>query len=199
MHHRGNAVARDHERPTLLETRGTQNLTSLAGKFDASGYLAASSDIVALMTFEHQTRITNLMIRAGWDTRMQSEKGSLEKIDSDVEALLTYMLFTDEAPLFEPVQGVSEFTKSFAARGPRDHQGRSLRDFDLKERLFRYPLSFMVYSEAFDAMPDLVRGRLYRRLYDVLTGKDQSERFVRLTSNDRQAAFDILRESNSRN
>ncbi len=69
------------------------------------------------------------------------------------------------------VEGVSTFTKTFPQRGPRDKQGRSLRDFDLEKRLFRYPLSYMVYSEAFDAMPDTVRERLYRRLYDVLTGK----------------------------
>src|SRR5262249_24482647 len=45
MHHRGNAVAHDRQRPDMLETRGTQNLTSLAGKFDPRGYLSQFSDI----------------------------------------------------------------------------------------------------------------------------------------------------------
>jgi hypothetical protein len=195
MHHRGNAVARDRERSSLLETRGTQNLTSLSGKFDHTGYMAPVSDIVALMTLEHQTRMTNLIIRAGWDARIESGKVASEKIDSDIEALVTYMLFADEARLYDTIQGVSTFTKTFAERGPRDQHGRSLRDFDLEKRMFRYPLSYMVYSAAFDAMPDVIRERVYRRLYDILTDKDQSEKFARLSPEDRRAVLEILRET----
>ena len=123
----------------------TQNLTSLASfasaGFDPSRYLAPTSDIVALMTLEHQARMTNLLIRVGWDARiaLNSNKWDAAQMDSEVEQLITYMLFADEAPLKAPVAGVSTFTKTFPARGPRDKQGRSLRDFDLKTRLFRYP------------------------------------------------------------
>src|SRR6185437_1574749 len=77
-------------------------------------------------------------------------------------------------------------------RGPRDHQGRSLRDFDLHTRMFKYPLSYMIYSETFDAMPDVVRERVYRRLYDVLSGKDTSKTFARLSDADRRAILEIL-------
>jgi hypothetical protein len=191
MHHRGNAVARDREHPDLLETRGTQNITSVAAKIDPGVYLSKASDIVALMTFEHQTRMTNLMIRAGWDARV----GENTRLEADVEALVTYMLFADEAKLYDPVEGVSTFTKTFAERGPRDHQGRSLRDFDLKTRMFRYPLSYMIYSEAFDAMPGVVRDRVYQRLYDVLSGKDATPKFARLSSDDRSAILAIVRDT----
>jgi hypothetical protein len=139
--------------------------------------------------------MTNLMIRAGWDARIESGKVASEKIDSDVEAIVSYMLFADEARLYDTIQGVSTFTKTFAERGPRDQHGRSLRDFDLEKRMFRYPLSYMVYSAAFDAMPDLVRERVYQRLYEILTGKDQSEKFARLSSEDRRAVLEILRET----
>ena len=139
--------------------------------------------------------MTNLMIRAGWDARIESGKAASDKIDSDVEALVTYMLFADEAKLYDPIKGVSTFTKTFAERGPRDHQGRSLRDFDLEKRMFRYPLSYMVYSEAFDAMPEIVRERVYQRLYDILIGKDWSEKFARLTADDRRAVLEIVRET----
>ena len=158
----------------------TQNVTSLAGMFDTSKYLAQTSDIPALMTLEHQTRMTNLMIRLGWDGRIN---GKID--DSEIDELVNYMLFNNEASLRAPVAGISTFTKTFAERGPRDHQGRSLREFDLKTRLFRYRLSYMIYSPAFDGMPDLVRDRVYRRLYDLLTAKDQSE--------DRRAALQIVR------
>lgn len=149
----------------------TQNLTSLAELFDTSRYLAPTSDIVALMTLEHQTRMTNLMIRVGWDSRRGIPA---EQLNPEIEEMLTYMLFADEEPLKAPVKGVSTFTETFPRRGPRDPQGRSLRDFDLKTRLFRYPLSYMIYSAAFDGMPDQVRERVYRRLYERLSS-DSSE------------------------
>jgi hypothetical protein len=114
-------------------------------------------------------------------------------IDADVEALVRYTLFADEATLYDPIEGVSTFAKTFAERGPRDAKGRSLRDFDLKKRMFRYPLSFMLYSSAFDAMPDAVREKVYGRIYDVLMGKDPDKKFTRLTADDRMAVLEIVR------
>lgn len=201
MTHKGNAVARDPSHPDLLETRGTQNLTSLAGKFEPAGFISQVSDIVALMTLEHQTRMTNLMVRAGWDERIAEHDGKTgdaatsARIDSDVEEIVDYMLFVKEARLYDQIQGVSTFTKTFPERGPRDKQGRSLRDFDLEKRMFKYPLSYMIYSAAFDAMPDAIRERVYRRLYDVLSGKDQGEKFARLSTGDRENILGILRET----
>ena len=201
MRHRGNAVARDRSKPDLLESQGTQNLTTLGHKLDDGVYLSRVSDIVALMTLEHQTRMTNLINRVGWETRFAQHEGKLEdaatrgKIDADIEALVTYMLFAVEATLYDPVEGVSTFTKTFAARGPRDHQGRSLRDFDLQKRLFKYPLSYMIYSEAFDAMPDAAKDHVYRRLFEVLSGEDKSEKFAKLSLDDRANILAILRDT----
>jgi len=123
------------------------------------------------MTLEHQTRMTNLMIRVGWDARRGIPE---DKLNPEIEEMVTYMLFADEEPLKAPVKGVSTFTETFPQRGPRDKQGRSLRDFDLKNRLFRYPLSYMIYSAAFDGMPASVRDRVYKRLYERLSS-DTSE------------------------
>ena len=199
MRHIGNAVGHDSAHPEVLDLHDTQNLTSLAKKFDAHGYLSGLSDIVALMTLEHQTRMTNLMIRVGWEARIAEssakDQAAQAQLDTDLESLVTYMLFADEATLHGPVEGVSTFTQTFPQRGPRDHQGRSLRDFDLQKRMFKYPLSYMIYSEAFDAMPGQVKDRVYRRLYDVLSGRDQSEKFKRLSAGDRQAVLEILRET----
>ncbi len=165
---RANAVAPDPAAP--------EDLQKLVMKFSPAGYLSTTSDIVALMTFEHQTQMTNFITRLGWKARIG--EGSL---DSDLEALVKYMLFTDEAPLREPIQGVSSFTKTFPERGPRDSKGRSLRDFDLRTRLFRYPLSYMIYSRAFDALPDPVRMRVYRRLRDELANRPDIVAIVRET------------------
>ncbi|MCX6625831.1 MAG: hypothetical protein NTY38_33170, partial [Acidobacteria bacterium] len=70
QHHMGNAVVRDRNKPDQLEKEGAQNVTSLTGRFDTSAYLSPHSDIVALMTLEHQTHMTNLITRVAWETRM---------------------------------------------------------------------------------------------------------------------------------
>ncbi|MGA3188543.1 MAG: hypothetical protein ABSF22_15665 [Bryobacteraceae bacterium] len=147
---RANSVAPDPEEPHKLETVGR--------RFNSEGYLSDVSDIVALMTFEHQTKMTNLITRLGWESRMGKDPAG------GIEDVANYMLFTDEVPLKEPIQGVSTFTETFPRMGPRDKQGRSLRDFDLQTRLFRYPLSYMIYSPAFNALPDSIRTRIYERI-----------------------------------
>jgi len=194
MRHLGNAVGHDSAHPELLDMRESQDLTSLSKKFDAAGYLSPLSDIVALMTLEHQTRMVNLMIRTGWEARI-ADPAAKPQLDKDIESLVTYMLFADEASLHGQVKGVSTFTKTFPERGPRDSQGRSLRDFDLQRRLFRYPLSYMIYSEAFDGMPEYVRDKVYRRVFEVLSGSDRSDKFKRLSAEDRRAVLEILRDT----
>jgi len=199
VHHLGNAIAPNHDRPFDLEEAGTQNLTNLASKFDTSKYLTPTSDIVALMTLEHQAHMTNLISAVGQQFRRAANMGALQSskanLDRAVEQMVEYMLFVDETPLQDPIKGVSSFTSTFPQRGPRDKHGRSLRDFDLQKRLFRYPLSYMIYSEAFDAMPATARDRVYQRLADVLSGNEQSRKFAHLSTTDRQAISEILHET----
>jgi len=211
MRHRGNAVGHDRQHPDVLDTAGTQNLTSLAKKFDSSNYLSNVSDIVALLTLEHQCRMTNYITRVGWQERIAEHDGAdasaqakaRVQVDAGIDALVAYMLFADEAPLQDPVQGVSTFTQTFPERGPKDSKGRTLRDFDLKTRLFKYPLSYMIYSKAFDGMPEYVKQGVYRRLYGILTGQDQdpklapefAQKFARLSAEDRRNVLEIVRET----
>jgi hypothetical protein len=197
---RANAVASNPAEPEVLDTDGKQNLTNLMGRFSPAGYLSTVSDIVALMTFEHQTQMTNYMTRVGWEARVVQQDAkpgdpTRRQLESDIEGLVTYMLFADEVPLKEPIEGVSTFTNTFPERGPRDGRGRSLRDFDLQKRLFRYPLSYLIYSGQFDALPRVVRDRVYQRLYDILTGKDQDQKFASLSDDDRRAILEILRDT----
>ena len=193
---RANAVASNPAEPDVLDTFGKQNLANLVGRFSPAGYLSTVSDIVALMTFEHQTQMTNYLTRVAWEARVvrhDSKTDDRAQLDADIEGLVTYMLFAEEAPLKEPIEGVSTFTKTFPQRGPRDARGRSLRDFDLQKRLFRYPLSFLIYSAQFDALPEDVKERIYRRLYEILTGQAQEVKFGNLSAGDRRAILEILR------
>ncbi len=203
---RANAVASNPNDPSALVRESPRNLTTLIGRFAPFHYPAQTSDIVALMTFEHQTQMTNLITRVGWQARMvQHGSGSDDRLtralDKEIEELVAYMLFSNEARLTEPIEGVSTFTETFPKRGPRDKQGRSLRDFDLRTRLFRYPLSYMIYSDAFDALPATVRDRIYSRLAETLSDSAVPDRRTaqrdggRLSREDRRVILEILRDT----
>src|SRR5262249_45902651 len=108
------------------------------------------------------------------------------------EALLRYLLFCNEAELTAKVAGTSGFTAEFMQRGVRDPHGRSLRDFDLEHRLFKYPCSYLIYSAGFDALPGEVKEYVLARLWDVGTGKETGKEFQHLSPEDRQAIREIL-------
>jgi hypothetical protein len=210
--HMGNVFAEDRDRPEQLDREKGANVTDLKGRIDIGNYLGGHSDIVALMVLEHQTRMTNLITRVSYETRMalheqkainqalgqtgeQMSESARRRIDNAAEALVKHMLFADEALLEAPVKGTSTFARDFEARGPRDRKGRSLRELDLTRRMFKYPCSYLIYSEAFDALPSVVRDRIYRRLHEVLSGADRTPLYARLTPADRTAIREILRET----
>ncbi len=186
MRHRGN-VAADAAAPNITEA--AQNLSSLTGRFNPAPYPRQTSDIVALMTLEHEAGFLN---HAGAIQALATVDYDPAAMNKAVEDLADYMLGVGHAGLTAPVQGVSGFTERFQSQGPKDPKGRSLRDFDLKTRLFRYPLSYMIQTPAFDGLPAEPKARLYRRLADVLTGRDRSAKYQGLSQADRLAAFEIL-------
>ena len=176
----------------------TRALPSLDGLFDLKGYATPYSDVVALLVIDHQANMMNLITRTGWEARVAAASPSQAASTRVAEAardLVDYMLFVDEAPLTGPVKSTSGFAESFAARGPRDGQGRSLREFDLRRRLFKYPCSYMIYTPAFDSLPPAAKNTVYSRLWEVLSGKDVSPRYKGLAAQDRQAIVSILRET----
>jgi hypothetical protein len=191
--HRGNAVAPDPKKPYELDRSHTSNVLSLEGRFDVSKYLVQYSDIPALMTLEHQTMFTNILTSLNAQFRANEDFPlPAEQLDAEVDKLVRFMLFIDETKLISPIKGVGTFTKTFAARGPRDKQGRSLRDFNLETRMFQYPLSYMVYSEAFDGLTQSARDRIYRRLYDALTGKLKTGGYEQLGAERSREILEIL-------
>jgi hypothetical protein len=62
----------------------------------------------------------------------------------------------------------------------------------LRTRIFKYPCSYLIYSQDFDALPSPAKEYVYRRLFDVLTGREQGPAFARLTGSDRRAILEIL-------
>jgi hypothetical protein len=212
MTHMGNVVARDQDHPEKLDAPAALNVEDLRREFDMGNHLSPHSDIVSLMTLEHQTRMSNLITRVGFETLMalhdqtalnlalglppsETSGSTTRRIDSAVEEMVEYMLFLDEAPLEGPIGGTSDFAQAFSQHGPRDKKGRSLRDFDLKTRMFRYPLTYMIYSEAFHSMPPAALDRVYRKLFNVLTGQETKTPFTHMREDDRRAVLEILLET----
>jgi hypothetical protein len=207
--HMGNVTAADEDDPEQLDRASGVNVTDLSKWFDISTYLTPHSDIVAQFVLAHQTQMHNLITLTNYQTRLavyaeaqkNKETGaSAEKLseaarrqyERPAEELVRYMLFTNEATLTDPLKGDSRFAEEFAARGPRDSKGRSLRDFDLQTRIFKYPCSYLIYSADFDALPSPAKDYVYRRLFEVLTGREQGPEFAKLTGEDRRAILEIL-------
>ncbi len=176
--HMGNLTVTDVEHPESMLEHAPLHLESLEGRTGPGTRLTPYSDVVALLVFEHQARMMNLLTRA-------VTAGNTQAYNELAEGLL----FTDEAPLPEGIAGTSGFAEVFAARGPRDSKGRSLRDISLKGRLMRYPCSYMIYTDAFDALPATAKDAVYRRMWSLLAARP---------AEDRDAIAGILRETKPR-
>lgn len=200
-----------HDKPAFrakfrlqFERADTNARQSLAGLFDTTAYLHGQSDVVALMVLTHQTVVHNLIMavhEAAREAIMEAAIGAVRhdslqapvtpRLRGAVDNLARALLFVKEARLTAPLRGTTRFAQDFAQRGVRDRAGRSLRDFDLTQRLFKHPASFLVYSEAFDALPRMARRAVYARLADILEGREPSD----LSAAERQAVTEILRET----
>ena len=174
--HMGNAFVIDAAKPDAAVTAETVARSALDARVEAGLYPVATSDIVALMVFDHQGRAMNLLTRLGWETRVAAAYGSPDfskgELREVLQATVDYLSLAGEARFTGPVHGVSTFEKTFAQQGPRDRAGRSLRELDLQTRLFKYRCSYMIYSPAFDALPVDAKRELLAGLKTTITDRD---------------------------
>ncbi len=216
VRHMGNAIAHDRLEPESLDRDAGANRQQLEELFDTTPYLSPNSDIVALMVLEHQSQMHNLIAHASFETRIAQyydaginealgrpedtlSPSTQRRIAAAGEDLIRYMLFADEAALDGPIESLTEFPKAFqlgdAKANRTDSQGRNLRQLDLQQRLFRYPCSYLIYSDAFDALPDMMMSYVKGRLSEILTAEECPEGYERLSNADRRAILEILRET----
>lgn len=209
--HMGNCVIADENVSEKLDVEAGANITDLSQYFNVKPYLTAHSDIVALMVLEHQAMMHNVLTAANHSGRITARDAIImnnalerpEGFESDstarryasaAESVVKALLFCESPPLMDAVKGLSTFQEEFSARGLQDSKGRSLRQFDLTTRLFKYPCSFLITSASFRQLPEGVKTRVWQRLGEVLSGQDTSEKFAHLSSEDRQSIREILAE-----
>jgi hypothetical protein len=207
--HLGNLIIREKDVPREIDNSDGHNIVSLEGRLETAPYFSPHSDIVALMVLEHQTLVHNRITKASFTARQalhyQQEFNEAlgEPIDRQLDSttrriqnagddLVEALLFVDEAELTAPVSGTSGFTEQFESVGPCDSLGRSLRDLDLRQRLFTHPCSYLIYSEAFCELPVEMREYVWEKLRRVLVEAEDPEKFRHLTAEDRRAIVEIL-------
>jgi hypothetical protein len=207
--HLGNLMLPDDKKPKSIDNTAGQNVTDLSSRFETSKYPAPHSDLVALLVLEHQTDAYNFLTLANFEARYaihaqaqqlkepnanadEIRKATQNRIEKAGDALVRYLLFSGEAKLAGAIEGTSDFAKEFSARGPRDGKGRSLRDFDPRTRIFKHPCSYLIYSDAFNTLPNEMKEYVNRRLRTVLTSDEPQPEFAHLSPQDRQSILGIL-------
>ncbi|MEZ6093543.1 MAG: hypothetical protein R3C03_04795 [Pirellulaceae bacterium] len=215
MRHRGNAIAKaDINQP--IEFEHGANQLELPRNVNTSDYPGGGSDIVALMILEHQTQAHNLITAANYEVRRalnyQSvmnealdrpneyrSDSTLRRIDKAASRLADYMLFRDAEQFESPVKGTSNFQTEFEQATKLDDKGRSIRQLDLQNRLFRYPCSFLICSKSFDELPDQVRTLTLKKINNMLCqlqndecDADLREHFSVFTPEIAQATHELL-------
>lgn len=210
--HAGNMLFDEKSRPENPESLTGGNLTSLVGKFSPREYLSPHSDVVALLVLEHQTQTHNLVTRLNYETRLALHHqrvlddalqrktvglsdSTRRRIERAASELVRQLLLVGEARWRDPIRGTSSFAREFSASGRRDRQGRSLRDLDLQTRLFRYPCSYLIYSESIHRLPDEARAELWRQLELALTGKSTGPDIPTIPPTEAQNIIEILRDT----
>ncbi|MFT5292255.1 MAG: hypothetical protein ACI8QS_000356 [Planctomycetota bacterium] len=216
--HMGNVTVEKVDRDVVrgeeerIDVNAGANVTDLSRHFNTNTYLTPHSDIIALMVMEHQAETHNMIARGSYKGRIAGAHQSVmngilgdpeghvsestqRRFERAAQDIVDQILFRTELQLTQPITGTSTFTDDFARGAPRDSKGRSLFDFDLGKRLFTYPCSYLVYSEAFDHLPTPVLEEVWAELWEILHGREVSRDFPDLSSEDRTNILEILLET----
>jgi hypothetical protein len=200
--HVGNILVTDVQQLVKLDAVRRGNIDTLDELFDTKPYLTDKSDVVALLVLQHQETVQNLITRVNFEVRNAlaragDKPGALAvktraELQGFMDDLAKAMLFGDAVPYTDAIRGNSGFDVWFQQQGLKDPQGRSLRELDLKTRLLRYPLSYLVYTPAFDGLPEYARDYLFGRFAAVLQGHDAADSYAFMSMTERRATLQIL-------
>jgi hypothetical protein len=213
VNHRGNAFGSEAGDELVFEL-SSKRPVELSEFFDTSVYPQKTSDVVALLVFEHQMAVQNAVTHAAHHCRKMLEyQRGLQKAMNDpitdepsydsvksvfasaVQTVVDRLLFRDAAPLPAGVTGSDAFRASFAQAAPRSRAGHALKDLQLRDRLFAQRCSYMIYSEMFAAMPAQLKTRIFERLYTALHDDSPKSRYAYLDADEKRRSAEILLET----
>lgn len=209
--HRGNSTADEKGDSLVFDPQAGANITSLDRYIDSSAYLAPTSDIVALLVFEHQTAVQNALTHAAFAARrmLDYQRGlqrAFHEPETDEPAydsvksvfagatreLVDALLYKDEAALPAGIMGDPGFTNAFAAGAIRTRAGDSLKDLALNRHVFRNRCSYLIYSEAMLALPAALKRQVYPALLRALAPENPDPRYEYLGNEERARIRAIL-------
>ena len=168
--------------------------------WDIEKHLLPSSDILPHLIHEHQIGFDNQVIHAAYLAREIGDKGRTptladdKRLNEKATALVRYILFTDEAKL--PPSGIAgdeKYAADFLSNKKASGTGLSLKDLDLKTRMFKHRCSYMLYTPQWQKLPALIKNRVYAGMKLALSGKDRN--YAYLSAQERLAIVSILRET----
>jgi hypothetical protein len=211
--HRGNVIASELG-DQLVFAPTEKRPAELSEFFDTTQYLRPTSDVVALLVFEHQMAVQNSLTRAAFSARRMiayqhglqetfkepvTDEPAYDSVKSvfasAVQEVVDRLLFRGAAPLPTGIVAGGEFEKMFARAVPRTRAGQSLGDLRLAGQLFAHRCSHMIYSAMFRALPDSLRFRIIDRLHAALTGTDPKDRYAYLPAEEKTRIREILMET----
>ncbi len=179
-----------------LSPAGLKKYANPPGRqFRWATYPAATSDVLAHLLHEHQVGFVDRAVKATYATRTALAAGDAKaEISKHAEILTRYLLFADEAPLpGGGIEGDAALKVFFLKRARRTRMGLSLREFDLRTRLFKYRCSYMIHSAAFAGLPHDLKQRVFKNLRATLAGTLPDSKH--LPAAEKQAIVQILTET----
>ena len=196
VEHLGNFTGR-------LSPEGLTKIPIVPGQlFDYGRYPVATSDILPQLLHEHQAGFVNRAVAAGYTAREVAQKATLDKtagakeLDEQARSLTRYILFADEIPLpAGGIDGEPAYKADFFRQNHAGPNGASLREFDLRTRLFRNRCSYMIYSTAFRGLPSEMKQRVYRRMGEALNVAQPDAEYAYLPVDEKQRIASILRKT----
>lgn len=166
-------------------------------------YPVATSDILPQLLHEHQAGFVNRVLEASYRARtyLHAGQGTLagehgEELDKQARSLTRYLLFADEAALPPGgVEGDAAYKDDFLRDRRVATEGGSLKDLDLRTRLFKHRCSYMIYSPVFEGLPPAMKERVYRRLGEALSVEKPDKEYAYLPVAEKRMIRVILSET----
>jgi hypothetical protein len=187
-----------------LQGKGFEKIPVAPGElWNLDRHLLPTSDILPHLVHEHQIGFENRVFHAAYVMRqlMHEGRGRLpmsakEQVETLADELARYILFADEAKLpAEGVEGDANFVREFQRNKKVAAGGLSLKDFDLRNRIFKHRCSYMLYTESWLRLPQELKERVYYKMAEGLREQNPNPVYRHLAPEEKRAIRAILKET----